>query len=69
MAEARDRVAWCHTMAVLAQLYNVNRTKNDPPINPMDFFPWTRDDRPAPRRLTEGERLWLRHRYGPKTEG
>ncbi len=40
MAEARDRAAWNRTLAVLAQMYNANRGKNDQPEDPMQFFPW-----------------------------
>lgn len=44
MAEARqkavDVLAWNHTAAVLAQIYNVNRPQGARAIDPMQFYPW-----------------------------
>ncbi len=68
MAEARDRVAWNHTFAILAQIYNANRDpENSEPADPMDFFPW---EKPKPAKTppaTEADIKLLEKMYPPRT--
>jgi hypothetical protein len=67
MAEARDRSAWNRTLALLAELFNVNRDpKKTKPIDPMQFFPWSQprlEQAPPP---TEEDREMLRHLFPGK---
>ena len=47
MAEARDRAAWARTWAKMAHDYNLHgRHEEDPPQDPMAFFPWEKLERP-----------------------
>lgn len=65
--EAADHLAWNHTAAVLAQIYNVNRdAKSQRPIDLAQFFPWNqagglrKKKAPPP---TEEERKLLRKAF------
>jgi len=67
MAEAADRARWNRTQAVLAQIYNANRGKDDPPIDPMKFFPWDKGrSKPKARRITPADDKMLTKLFPPK---
>lgn len=67
MAEAKDRVAWNRTLAVLAQIYNANRDpKKAEPIDPMQFFPWDKPQKEQAPPPTPGERQMLRRAFPGK---
>lgn len=67
MAEAKDRAAWNRTFAVLAQIYNANRDpKKTDSIDPMQFFPWDRQQKEQALPPTPEDREMLRRAFPGK---
>jgi len=44
MAEARDQMEWNHTFAVLVQLGNNGRGPDDDWHDPLECYPWPREE-------------------------
>lgn len=67
MAEARDHAAWNRTFAQMAQISNLCREKDSEAVDPMIFYPWSREHEkltaPPP---TEEELVMLREAFPGK---
>ena len=67
--EAADKLAWNHTLAILAQIYNVNRDakRGQRAMDPLQFCPYHRSKHrpPAPPPTAE-DREMLRQLYPGK---
>ena len=64
MAEARDRVRWNHTFAVLAQVFNANRDPDKTKaIDPLMFYPWDRRTSERAPPPTDSDRQMLKRAF------